>query len=167
MLNIFKIQKLSHMSIKDKTGLSLYPWKNCNPNQTSSLTKPLSKCKVAILSSAGLYVRESQDRFDHKVMGGDYTYRIISDNVNLGQLADGQRSKSYDHSGIRKDPSTGMPIPQLDKLFEEGFIGSMNQRHFSVMGSILTPMRFIKNTIQKIVYHLKEDGVDVVLLVPV
>jgi protoheme ferro-lyase len=34
------------------------------------------------------------------------------------------------------------------------------------MGSILAPMRFIKNTIPEIVQHMKEDRVDVVLLIP-
>lgn len=166
MLDIFKIQKLSQLSFKDKTGLSLYPWKNCKPRQSFTLTKPLSECKVAIVSSAGLYVRDLHEKFDHKVRGGDYTYRIISHDANLKHLADGQRSKSYDHSGIRQDTSTGMPIPQLNRLAEEGFIGRVNHRHFSVMGSILAPMRFIKNTIPEIVQHMKEDRVDVVLLIP-
>ena len=166
MLDIFKIQKLSQLSFKDKTGLSLYPWKNCKPRQSFTLTKPLSECKVAIVSSAGLYVRDLHEKFDHKVRGGDYTCRIISHDANLKHLADGQRSKSYDHSGIRLDTSTGMPIPQLNRLAEEGFIGRVNHRHFSVMGSMLAPMRFIKNTIPEIVQHMKEDRVDVVLLIP-
>ena len=166
MLDIFKIQKLSQLSFKDKTGLSLYPWKNCKPRQSSAPSKPLSECKVAIVSSAGLYVRDLHEKFDHKVRGGDYTYRIISHDVNLKHLADGQRSKSYDHSGIRQDPSIGMPIPQLNRLAEEGFIGSVNHRHVSVMGSILIPMRFINYTIPKIVQHLQDDGVEVVLLIP-
>ena len=142
------------------------PWKNCKPRQSFTLTKPLSECKVAIVSSAGLYVRDLHEKFDHKVRGGDYTYRIISHDANLKHLADGQRSKSYNHSGIRQDSSTGMPIPQLNRLAEEGFIGRVNHRHFSVMGSILAPMRFIKNTIPEIVQQMKEDRVDVVLLIP-
>ena len=109
MLDIFKIQKLSQLSFKDKTGLSLYPWKNCKPRQSSAPSKPLSECKVAIVSSAGLYVRDLHEKFDHKVRGGDYTCRIISHDANLKHLADGQRSNSYNHSGIRQDSSTGMP----------------------------------------------------------
>ena len=99
--------------------------------------------------------------------GGYYSYRVIPSDINITHLKDGQRSNSYDHSGIRQNPSTGMPIPQLKSLVEEGIIGCLNQRHFSVRGSILAPVRFNKYTIPEIINHLKEDEVDVVLLVPV
>jgi hypothetical protein len=82
-------------------------------------------------------------------------------------LREGHRSNSFDHEGIRGNPSTGLPIPQLNVLVKEGYIGKINYRHLSIMGSIIAPARFIKNTIPDIVKYLKADHVDVVLLVPV
>ena len=167
MLNIFKIKKLSHLSFVDKSALSMYPWRNCNPGKTSPAKLPLSGSNIAIVSSAGMYARELHDKFDHTIKGGDYSYRIIPGNIKTDQLIENHRSRSFDHSGIKKNPSTGMPIPQLKSLAEEGFIGSLNHRHFSLMGSILAPLRLIKYTIPEIVEKLIQDKVHAVLLVPV
>ena len=167
MLDVFKIPKLSHLSTKNKTALSLYPWKNCKPDLSHQLQKPLSECNVAIVSSAGLYDVHNQKTFDPMILGGDYSYRIIPSDINMNTLREGHRSNSFDHEGIRENPSTGLPIPQLNALVKAGYIGKINYRHFSIMGSITAPSRFIKNTIPDIVKYLKEDHVDVVLLVPV
>jgi hypothetical protein len=55
----------------------------------------------------------------------------------------------------------------LIQLAEEGMIGKVNHRHFSVMGSILAPIRFVKKTIPEIIQKLKEDNVQIALLIPV
>ena len=167
MLDIFKIKKLSHLSLKDKTGLNLYPWKNCRPTSVAPITKPLSESKAAIISSAGIYLKDSQEKFDPKIRGGDYSYREILSNSHVNQMKEGHRSRSFDHTGLRTDPTSGLPLPQMAELAREGFIGQLNHRHFSLMGSILTPKRFIKNTIPEIVNKLRSDAVDVVLLIPV
>ena len=167
MLDVFKIPKLSHLSTKNKTALSLYPWKNCKPDFYNQLPKPLTECNVAIVSSAGLYDVHSQKTFDPTILGGDYSYRIIPSDINMDSLREGHRSNAFDHEGIRENSSTGLPIPQLNALVKEGCIGKINYRHFSIMGSITAPSRFIKNTVPDIVKYLKEDHVDVVLLVPV
>ena len=167
MLDVFKIPKLSHLSTKNKTALSLYPWKNCKPDFYNQLQKPLTECNVAIVSSAGLYDVHSQETFDSTILGGDFSYRIIPSDINMNSLKEGHRSNSFDHEGIRRNPSTGLPIPQLTALVKEGYIGKINYRHFSIMGSIIAPAWFIKNTVPDIVKCLKEDHVDVILLVPV
>ena len=167
MLDVFKIPKLRHLSTKNKTALSLYPWKNCKPDFYNQLQKPLTECNVAIVSSAGLYDLHSQETFDSTILGGDYSYRIIPSDINMNSLREGHRSDSFDHEGIRGNSSTGLPIPQLNALVKEGYIGKINYRHFSIMGSITAPARFIKNTVPDIAKYLKADHVDVVLLVPV
>ena len=45
------------------------------------------------------------------IKGGDYSYRVIPGNIKTDQLIDGHRSRSFDHSGIKKNPSASMPIP--------------------------------------------------------
>ena len=85
----------------------------------------------------------------------------------MNSLKEWHRSNSFDHEGIRENPSTGLPIPQLNALVKEGYIGKINYRHFSIMGSIIAPAWFIKNTVPDIVKYFKEDHVDVILLVPI
>ena len=167
VLDVFNISKLSHLSIKDKIALTFYPWRSCNPENSVPLKKPLSQCNVAIVSSAGLYIRDHQNKFDYKIMGGDFSFRIIPSDVELKNLYDSQRSGTYDHSGIRNNPSTGMPIPQLKQLEKDQIISFVNYRHISLMGAIIAPGRLIKNTIPKIVELLARDQVDVIFFVPV
>ena len=167
MFDAFKIEKLSHLSFKYKIGLSIYPWKDCMPQTLATLSKPLSECKIAVVSSAGFYIRGNQEKFDNKIKGGDYSYRVIPNDVNMALLYDSHRSKTFDHSGIRSNPSTGLPIPQLAELVNAGFIGSLNHRHISIMGAITSPGRFIKRSIQPIIDMLLVDKVDVALFVPV
>jgi len=167
MLDVKNIPKFSHLSIKNKVGLSIYPWKNCKPKNIKKLSKPLSGCNVAIISSTGLYIKDKQEKFDYNVRGGDYSYRIISNDVDFSSLYDSHRSQTFDHSGIRSNPSTGLPIPQLSHLVENEFLGALNHQHISLMGAITAPGRFIKYTVKSIIDLLIVDNVDVVLLVPV
>lgn len=167
MLDVFKIKKLNHLSFKAKSFLSLYLWKNCEPANLTTLEKPLNQCKISIVSSAGLFIKGEQKKFDNKIKGGDYSFRIIHNSVEMKSLDDAHRSRSFDHTGLQSNPETGMPIPQLKILEKEKLIGTLNNRHFSIMGSIFTTGRFVKNTVPKIVDSLLEDKVDCVLLVPV
>lgn len=167
MFDIFKIEKLKHLSFKHKTWLSIYPWYNCKPIQKAHLSKSFSDLNVAIVSSAGLYIKNKHKKFDNSIKGGDWSFRIIPSNVNMELLLDGHRSNSYDHSGLKLDPSIGMPIQQLEDLVSDGFIGSLNQRQISFMGSLLAPRKFIKYSIPKIVEILLEDNVDCTLMIPV
>lgn len=167
MFDAFNVKKLKHISIKDKTGLSVYPWRNCKPKKSAKITKPLSDSKIAIISSAGLYIKDIQPKFDAKVKGGDYSFREIPISIKINSLGDSHRSLTFDHSGLISNPETGMPIPQLIELKNEGIIKEVNHRHISLMGSILAPGRLIKKSIPKIIEILKNDEVDIVLLIPI
>jgi len=55
-------------------------------------TIPLRKAKIALLTSAGLYVKADQPSFDiererREPLWGDPTYRVIPRDVKAGQLA--------------------------------------------------------------------------------
>ena len=167
MLDIFSIPKLNHLSLKNKSVLSLYPWKDCTPDKMAVLTVPLSEANIVIISSAGLYIKNEQESFDSNLKGGDFSYREIPLGVKLSHLKDGHCSSSFDHTGLRADPAGAIPIPHLIQLAEEGMIGKVNKRNFSIMGSILAPLRFIKRTIPTIIQKLKEDNVQIALLIPV
>ncbi len=167
MFDAFKINKLSHLSFKTKSLLSVYPWKNCKPESLTQLKKPLKDCKVSIVTSAGLYIKNKQKRFDNTIKGGDYSFRKIPQSVEIAELYDAHRSRSFDHQGIRSNPATVMPIPQLQELEVEGTIGAVNKNHYSVMGSLFSTGRFVKHTVSQIVNEIKADRVDCVLLVPV
>ncbi len=157
---------LSEFAFKYKLFLKTYPWRRIDPIPWTPLTKPLATCKVALVSSAG-FVTPNQARFDDTVKGGDTSFREIPSSVDVSTLIGSHRSEVFDHSGIRQDPNLAFPIDRLNELCTNGRIGAVNRRHLSLMGSITAPGRLVKRTAPEAVQCLVDDGVEVVLLIPV
>jgi len=82
-------------------------------------------------------------------------------------MRDTHRSGSFDHSGVQADPNLAFPLDRLRELVAEGTIGSVNQRHFSMMGSITLPQRLCEESAPAVASMLEADGVDAVLLIPI
>ena len=108
-----------------------------------------------------------QKPFDDSIRGGDFSFREISSDTDVLTLTDTHRSDLYDHAGLRRDPNLAFPLDRLRELVTGGRIGSINHRHLSLMGSITAPGRLMKKTAPPAARKLAEDGVDIVLLVPV
>jgi len=157
---------ISEFSIKTRLFLKAYPWRRIDPVPWAPLDKPLSKCRLALLSSAG-FVLPDQEHFDESVRGGDPSFREIPSDVDVSTLIDTHRSETFDHTGLASDPNLAFPIDRVRELAESGRIGSINQRHLSFMGSITAPGRLTKRTAPEAVRKLVEDGVEAALLIPV
>ena len=167
MLSINKISKLSHVSYEVKKFLQFYPWKNCKPSFSYQLKKQLNECKVAIVSSAGFIVNKKQKPFDTNIKFGDASYRIIPPNIKSHYLREYQKSNEFDHAGIVNDPFSAIPLPHLIDLANEGIIGSVSERHISLMGATINTSKLLKKTIPEIVNIFKTDEVDIALFIPV
>lgn len=158
--------ELSEFTLSVRLFLKAYPWRRIDPIPWVSLSKPLNRCRLALVSSAGL-VLPSQIPFNDSIRGGDPGFREIPNDVNVATLIDTHRSESFDHAGIRQDPNLAFPIDRVNELAKSGRIGSINHRHISFMGSITAPGRLIQYTAPEAARLLVDDGVDIVLLVPV
>ena len=108
MLNVFNIEKLSHISLKNKLGLKIYPWKKVKNISSPELSKPLCECKIAIITTAGFSILEKQQPFDKNIKGGDWSFREIPVDVHANQLIENHRSDTFDHSGIEKNPFSSL-----------------------------------------------------------
>lgn len=157
---------LSEFPLKWRIFLRTYPWRRIDPVPFSPLRKPLTEARVALVSSAG-FVLPGQEPFDDRMKGGDPTFREIDGDADVTQFIETHRSELFDHEGIRKDPNLAFPLDRMRELARSGAIGSLNTRHFSVMGSITAPGRMLQSSAPEIARRLCEDGVDVALLVPV
>jgi D-proline reductase (dithiol) PrdB len=160
------VGKLSEFSLAVRLFLKTYKWRRIDPVPWTSLEKPLSECRLALVSSAGL-VMPDQNGFDLSMRGGDPSFREISGDVDVEKLVDTHRSESFDHRGMEEDINVAFPLDRLRELVERGRIGAINHRHLSLMGSITAPGRFIKEHAPEAADHLVRDGVDVSLLIPV
>jgi D-proline reductase (dithiol) PrdB len=154
------------LSLALRTFLKTYPWRRIDPVPGAVLTKPLTECRVALVTSAGLVV-PGDEPFSSSTLGGDSTFRVIPSDIDVQTLEDHHRSGSYSHEGIEADGNLGLPLDRLREMAAGNHIGSVAPRHISLMGSITAPGRFVRTTVPEVADRLVSDEVDVALLVPV
>lgn len=157
---------MQEFSLGVRLFLKAYRWRRIDPVPWTPLDKPLSGCRLVLVSSAG-FIAPGQPPFDDSVRGGDVSFRDIPSEIDVHDLAETHRSQSFDHSGLRRDPNLAFPIDRVRELVHRGRIGSVNNRHLSFMGSITAPGRLVRDTAPAMARQLRADGVDVALLVPV
>ena len=157
---------LSEFPLRYRLYLKAYRWRRIDPVPWTPLKKPLQDCRLALISSAAM-VTADQDPFDNFIRIGDTGIREISWDVDVATLRETHRSKAFDHTGVRQDPNLAFPVDRLREMADAGFIGSLNHRYFSIMGSVTDPAELIQNTIPQVVPKLVKDQVDIALLIPV
>ncbi|MGM0834559.1 MAG: glycine/sarcosine/betaine reductase selenoprotein B family protein [Bacillota bacterium] len=128
----------------------------------SPVVKPLSVCRVALVTSAGVHLKDDKP-FD-VLIDGDYTYRIIPGETDMEALE--VTHLYYETKHARIDPSIVFPLPQLRKLAKQGVIGTVSNTNVGLNGGTLNQDPHEKETAPKVVDELKKDDVDLVLLVP-
>lgn len=161
-----KMAATTDLPLSLRVFLKTYRWRRIDPVPVARLVKPLSECRVTLVSSAGFVVPGDQP-FRDSVRGGDYSYRVISADTDLQALEEYHRSDSFSHEGIDADRNMGLPLDRLHELAAAGVIGSVAARHVSLMGSITAPGRLVKQTLPEVGDLLVSDNVDVALMVPV
>lgn len=166
MLPLSPMAELHELGRALRTFLKTYPWRRIDPVPLASLTKPITECSVALLSSAG-FVVPGTEPFDDSARGGDTSFRVIPRDVDVQSLEEHHRSDSFSHDGIDADRNMGLPLDRLHELAAAGEIGSVAPRHISVMGSITSPGRFVRQTLARVAEILVEDQVDLALMIPV
>lgn len=131
----------------------------------TELKKPLSLCKVAVVTTAGIHHGE-QKPFDMRDSDGDPTYRELDGTTIRSDFT--ITHDYYDHTDAERDLNIVLPLDRLDELAAEGLLGSISPRHFGFMGHI--DGRHIPTLMEKsapeVARKLKEDQVDLALLTP-
>lgn len=133
------------------------------------LSKPLAESTVALISSAGLALKTDQP-FDQEgerrnPWWGDPSYRILPRTLKEEDVA---LYHLHIHPRIaEQDLNTFFPLPLLLELEDSGEIGHSAASHYSYMGYILQPKELLEESIPAMIKHMKGEGVDIVILVPV
>lgn len=157
---------LSEFPLAIRLFLKTYPWRRIDPVPWTRPSKPLSRSRVGLVTTAG-FVAPDDRPFDGQIRGGDPSFRVLHSGVRVSDLTEHHRSESFDHAGIASDPNLAFPLDRLRELVEQGRIGSVSARHVSLMGSITAPGRLQRDTLPEVARLFDEDAVDVALLVPV
>lgn len=125
------------------------------------LAKPLSKCRLGLAASGGIYMA-GQVAFHHK---DDTSIREIPTDVDTSKLR--ATHFAYDLSDARSDPNVVFPIDTLRRLVREGVIGSLAGRFLAFMGGIYSTRRVLSELAPQLLAGMQEEKVDAALLVPV
>jgi D-proline reductase (dithiol) PrdB len=133
-----------------------------NTTPVTPLSKPLSECKLALVTTGGLHLKKDTP-FDTKLKGGDCSYRMLPYDVKHEDIM--VTHESYDHKFINEDLNCVFPIDRMREFVSEGKINSLSKEHFSFMGHISAPAPLHDNS-RKVGRILKELGVDIAFLTP-
>ncbi|MBW2091425.1 MAG: selenoprotein B glycine/betaine/sarcosine/D-proline reductase [Deltaproteobacteria bacterium] len=135
---------------------------NCPTFETQPFVQgpPLAERRVAIISSAGLHLRDDRP-FD--LTSDDY--RVIPGDIKANDLVMSHISANFDRVGFQQDWNVVFPLDRLRELAARKEIGSVADFHYSFMGA--TDPRKMEPTARHLADILKNDHVDAVLLVPV
>jgi len=160
------VGSLDEFPLRYRVLLRTYRWRKVNPVPWAPLPRPLSECRLAIVSSAG-FVLPDQEGFDTNRRGGDCSFREIPSDADVTTMRECHRSDAFDHEPMRRDANIAFPLDRARELVERGRIGSIAPRHLSFMGSITAPGRLVKESAPRAANLLVRDEVDLALLVPV
>lgn len=132
------------------------------------LSKPLSECKVALLSSGGIALKDDlpfdQEGERQNPWWGDPSHRVIPKTASAKDLQIYHLHINPDFA--RQDINCLLPIQRLNELEEAGEIGSAAKSHYSIMGYLPRPEEMLATSVPAIIQGLKDEHVDVLVLVP-
>src|SRR5687767_14286398 len=117
------------------------------------LTKPLSECMLAIVTTAGVHLRD-----DKPFVGGDATFRVIPSSSTQGEILQSHASIGFDRSATYRDLNVVFPIDRVRELVERGELGGLSPRFYSFMGAQRDASKILAETAPEVAQRVKEDG---------
>ena len=125
------------------------------------LVKPLTACRVTIVTTAGLHRRG-----DRPFGPGEQTYRVIPADTPAADIIQSHTSLGFDRVPIMRDVNISYPIDRLRELAARGELAGLAPNGYSFMGAQRELGRIEGETGPEVARRLHEDGADVVLLTP-
>ncbi len=127
----------------------------------SALGKPLTQCRVGQVSSAEVMRRDIEPLAD------DPRRLVYALPAHLPAEGFQSRKAAYDrYATTLEDVDTFLPLTHLQRLAAEGVIGGVAAR-FQVIFSEYSQRKTLRVDAPEILRQMREDGVDVALLVAV
>jgi D-proline reductase (dithiol) PrdB len=146
-------------------AFSHYPWPTFAEAPWTPLAKPLRGCRLAVLTTGGLFRPGVDSPFDERGGEGDWSWRAIPADVPIQSLAIAH--PHFPHEAARADMNTIFPLDRLRDLQAEGVVGDLAPTHYSLMGYCTRAADLAETTAPEIARRMTADGVDAALLVPV
>ena len=143
---------------------------NHPPIPWTPVGKPLSECKVALLSTAGLSMRDDEP-FDMEYerqnpTRGDSSWRRIRSDATADSIV--ANHLHIDTGFIERDLNVALPLDRLREAVAEGAVGAVADTHYSIMGFQGNDSSdLVEKSAPEIAASMRNEGVDLALLAPV
>jgi D-proline reductase (dithiol) PrdB len=107
------------------------------PIPFTPLRKPLDQCRLALVTSGGLYHTRREPPFDQEgerrnPAWGDPSFRTLPVDMDLADV--GVSHLHLNHDDILADPNILLPIRRFHELVAEGRVGRLGPHAYSFMG---------------------------------
>ena len=137
-----------------------YQWAVNERAPLTPVRKPLRECRVALVSSAGVYLPgQPAFRTDAK----DVSFREIPADADVAALLVGHPSTA----ATVTDLNTVFPLDRLRELARAGMIGALASPALSFVGRVLARGRLKRDMVPWLVERLRALDVDAAFFVPV
>lgn len=158
--------KLTDMEPSSRRFVEHYPFPELDSPALQILRKPLSECRVVIITTAGLHLKQDKP-FNGSFLVSDCSFRRLPISARLAEMGISHTSHEFDRSGIMEDLNVVYPIDRLAELVERRKLGSLAATHYSFMGSLPRVGDLRKKTAPEVARLANLDAVDLALLTPV
>lgn len=156
--------RLTALDIPESQGKPTIPW--------TALPRPIQECRIALLTSGGLYRPGIDAPFDlegerQKPRWGDPSFRLLP-----SRLLPGEVEVAHLHlnpADLRADFNILLPLTRVQELVALGEVGSLAETAYSFMGyQGFPPDTTAWETIYapQVIAQLRQEAVDCVLLTP-
>lgn len=159
----FKEGWLKHYHETGETNWDIYN-KPVNKTLPTGKAVDLAQSRLVLITSAGSFLKDKQERFDDENDLGDYSTRRYPTDAPFETLA--YAHTHYDHSAVDADPQVLVPLKHLANLVDEGVIGELAPEVISFSGYQPDCVQVVDQTAAEIVTACKEMQVNAALLVP-
>ena len=139
------------------------------PVPFTPLAKPLSACRLALVTTAGIHQKGREPPFDteremREPFWGDPTFRRIPRDVRQEEI--GACHLHTNNCDVLLDVNIALPVHRFLELETEGAIGSLAPTSYSFMGYQMNTTEWRERYAPEAAAQMKDEGVDAVLLTP-
>jgi glycine/betaine/sarcosine/D-proline reductase family selenoprotein B len=150
---------------EDATALATYPYPTFDEVPWTPFKRRLARCRVALVTTGGLFRPGIDVAFDGGSLIGDTSFRVIPSTAGPEDFAVAHRH--FPRGPAEADINTIFPLALLRDAAEEGVIGYVAPTHYSTIGHVLHADELALVTAPTLAALMREEGVDVALLIPV
>ena len=137
-----------------------YEWATNDEAPFTPLAKPLNECKVGVVTTSYFL----PDGFVYRVPADLPRLPYVAERSDVDRLNTQHLAWAKDETHT-EDPGSYLPLDRLDELADSGRIGSTSRRFYG-LPTQFSHRQTLKRDVPRVLEWLREDDIDVVVMVP-